>query len=235
MAEPGRLVAAALVVVGVILCLAFSPLRDEPIREKRDFPVTRIVNERAWFQEFLLLHLNFRPVQWQAYGLYGDGKAARAQNRRVVLYNNVGMFAWGAGPDIHVVDEMALTDPLLARIPFAYRDDWRTGHLPRPVPDGYLQSLEQGRNVIRDPCIAEYFARLDAVVRGPLFTADRWAAILSLNLPGGMTVRACPERIAAPPPVVPAVEQPQVAAEPARPALPGGSSGPPPQPVQPAP
>lgn len=232
--EPGRLSAATLVVVGVILCLAFSPLRDEPVREKRDFPVTRIVNERAWFQEFLLLHLNIRPVQWQAYGLYGDGKTARAQQRRVVLYNNVGMYAWGAGPDIHVVDEMALTDPLLARIPFAYRDDWRTGHLPRVVPDGYLESLEKGRNLIRDPCIAEYFARLDAVVRGPLFTAERWAAILTLNLPGGMTVRACPERIAAPPappPAVPAAEPPQVPAEPARPELSGGSSGPPARPA----
>jgi len=214
LSDAARLRAATLAVAGVILCLAFSPLRDEPIREKRDFPVTRIVNERAWFQEFLLLYLNFRPVQWQAYGLYADGRNARGQNRRVVLYNNVGMFAWGAGPGIHVVDEMALTDPLIARIPFAYRDDWRTGHLPRPIPDGYLETLETGRNVIRDPCIAEYFEQLDRVVRGPLFTLERWVSILSLNMPGGMTVHACPDRI----PVQP--RPPPVAVEPA-PAAPG--------------
>lgn len=220
---PGRLRAAALSVAGIVACLAFSPLRDEPIREKRDFPSTRIVNERAWFQEHLLLHLNLRPVQWQAYGLYNDGKAARAQHRRVVLYNNVGMFAWGAGPDIHVVDDMALTDPLLARIPFAYRDDWRTGHLPRAIPDGYLDSLESGRNVIRDPCIAHYFELLNSVVRGPLFSAERWAAILLLNLPGGMTVNACPDRI----PVLSSPPQPVLPPEPSPPTepMPSAQSG----------
>src|SRR5512133_1044314 len=179
-----------------IASVAFSPLRDDPLREKRDFPVTRIVNERAWFQDHLALLVNFRPVQWKAYGLYGEGKAAQARGRRVVLFNNVGMFAWGAGPRIHVVDDMALTDPLLARIPFGYRDDWRTGHLPRNIPDGYLDSLERGQNVIRDPCIASYFEHLNRIVRGPLFSLDRWGSIVMLNLPGGMTVRACPERIA---------------------------------------
>lgn len=177
-----------------IASVAFSPFRDDPVREKRDFPVTRIVNERAWFQEHLGLLVNFRPVQWKAYGLYGEGRAAQSRGHRVVLFNNVGMFAWGAGPGIHVVDDMALTDPLLARIPFAYREDWRTGHLPRNIPEGYLDSLEQGQNVIRDPCIAEYFEHLNRIVRGPLFSMDRWSSIVMLNLPGGMTVRACPER-----------------------------------------
>lgn len=213
LAESVRMRSAVIALGGTIACLAFSPLRDDPIREKRDFPVTRIVNERSWFQEHLALFVNLRPVQWKGYGLYAEGKAVREKHRRVVLFNNVGMFAWGAGPDIHVVDDMALTDPLLARIPFEYREDWRTGHLPRAIPEGYLDSLESGRNVIRDPCISEYFDRLDGIVRGPLFTAERWAAIITLNLPGGMTVKACPDRIpvpeaALPPSPIPPVQTP---------------------------
>ncbi|HEY5960074.1 MAG TPA: hypothetical protein VIV60_26155 [Polyangiaceae bacterium] len=190
--------AVLLGLAALVACLAFSPLRDDPIREKRDFPVTRIVNERAWFQEHLAMWVNLRPVQWKAYGLYGEGVNARNQHRRVVLFNNVGMFAWGAGPNLHVVDDMALTDPLLARIPFEYREDWRTGHLPRAIPDGYLDSLETGQNVIRDPCIAEAFNLISQVVRGPLLSSERFAAIVALNLPGGMTVKACPDRIPSP-------------------------------------
>jgi hypothetical protein len=59
-------------------------------------------------------------------------------------------------------------------------------------------------------------------VRGPLFSAERWDAIVTLNLPGGMTVTACPDRIpvkAVPPQPAPQAQPPtEVAPPPTQPA-----------------
>ncbi len=191
-ADTARLRVLALGLLGVVFSLSFSPFRDERALEPREFPTSRIVNERAWYHEHLLLGSNVRPVTWRDGALYKDGVLAREEKRRVVTAGNIGMFSMGAGPGVQVVDEFALTDPLLARIPFLYDANWRTGHLGRPVPAGYLKTLETGQNVIVDPCIARYYDQLGLVIRGPLFTRARWRAIWRLNSPGGLTVRACP-------------------------------------------
>jgi arabinofuranosyltransferase len=178
----------------VLVTLPFSPWREDRSEPKREFPAHRVVDERGWYREHLTLALNLRPTLWKEYGLYGDGRAARERKESVVVFNNIGMFSWGAGPETHVVDELALTDPLLARLPFEYRPDWRPGHLPRPIPEGYVRTLREGRNVIEDPCIHAYYDKLRAIVRGPLFSAERFGALLALNLPGGATIQACPRK-----------------------------------------
>ncbi|HET9958939.1 MAG TPA: hypothetical protein VFQ61_30825 [Polyangiaceae bacterium] len=178
----------------LIMSLTFSPFRLEKETEKRDFPYTRIVNERSWYQDHLLLPMNVRPTAWREDGLFTSGVEARQRKERVAVVGNIGLFGLGAGPDVHVLDPLALTDPLLARIPFKYDRGWRTGHLGRDVPEGYVKSLEEGRNLIEDRCLAEYYDRLNQVIRGPLFTRERWEAIIALNSPGGVTVRPCPQK-----------------------------------------
>ncbi len=187
-----RLWVAAASVMGIVLSLSFSPFRDDSLREKREIPLNRIVNERAWYQEHLSLLVNLRPVTWRTDGLYLDGWHVREQHQRVTVFGNIGMYSWGAGPEVHVVDNQALTDPLLARIPFSYSSDWRTGHLGREVPSGYVETIEQGRNRLTDPCLARYYTELSQIIHGPLFTWARWKAIAALNIPGGITVRSCP-------------------------------------------
>ena len=108
-----------------------------------------------------------------------------------MVFPNIGIFGIGAGPSVHVVDPEALTDPLLARIPYDYNPGWRPGHFQRPIPAGYVISV-LGINRIRDKCIASYYDKLHRIVSGPLFTAERWKAIVELNMPSGMTVRPCP-------------------------------------------
>jgi arabinofuranosyltransferase len=177
----------------VALALPFSPFHPD-VRSKREFPAHRIVDERNWYSDELMLSENLHPKQWHKNGLFIDGRTARDRGERVVVINDAGMFAWGAGPTVHVVDDMALTDPLLARVPFEYREDWRAGHFPRKVPQGYVLSLILGKSHMGDPCLGAYFEKLQKVVTGPLFTVDRWKAIFELNLPGGATVLPCPER-----------------------------------------
>lgn len=81
-----------------------------------------------------------------------------ARNQRVVVTDRIGLFAFVSGTRSHVVDPLGRTDPLLARLPpltcCAPRGN------ARAIPDGYVETLETGRNVIRDSRIAEMYQRL---------------------------------------------------------------------------
>lgn len=87
------------------------------------------------------------------------------------------------GPYIHLLDECALADPLLARLPAVFNPDWRTGHYRRMIPDGYRESLETSTNQLRDPGLRRFYDRLQLITRSDrLFTRARLAAIIAMNL-----------------------------------------------------
>ena len=91
----------------------------------------------------------------------------------------VGLFGYFAGPEVHVVDTLGLGDPLLARLPA--QPKWRAGHFQREIPDGYLKTIETGRNVITDPEVAMTYARLKIITQDPLWSRRRWRAIVAMN------------------------------------------------------
>ena len=87
------------------------------------------------------------------------------------------------GPYIHLLDECALADPLLARLPAIFNPDWRTGHYRRMIPEGYHESLETSTNQLRDPALHHFYDQLRLVTRSDrLFTRERLAAIVAMNL-----------------------------------------------------
>ncbi len=97
----------------------------------------------------------------------------------------VGYFGFAAGPEKHIVDVLALTDPLLARLPALQPTnlrEWRPGHFRRALPDGYLASIASGKNQITDPSIARTYDLVVTVTRGRLLRADRLRAIWAMNL-----------------------------------------------------
>ncbi|MBL9078143.1 MAG: hypothetical protein JNL08_11605 [Planctomycetes bacterium] len=95
----------------------------------------------------------------------------------------IGYSAFAAGPDKYVVDRLALTDPLLARLPLAVAEAFdRPGHVKRELPAGYLASIETDSNRIEDPDLHAYYDRLRLVVRGPLWSWERLQTIVALNL-----------------------------------------------------
>jgi hypothetical protein len=49
------------------------------------------------------------------------------------------------------------------------------------VPDGYLASVITDSNRVRDPRVHALYDVIREVTRGPLFSARRWRAILTLN------------------------------------------------------
>ncbi|WNG44208.1 hypothetical protein F0U60_08890 [Archangium minus] len=141
-----------------------------------------ITDERAVYAEGAGLR-HWRPGrEWPAYYFCTEGREDRANypDGAVLPAYSIGMKGFCAGPAFHYVDIYALADPLLART-VRPRRYWRIGHFDRDVPAGYLETLRTGRNVMEDPALAEYLDKLLLVVRGPLFTRERWHAIWELN------------------------------------------------------
>lgn len=87
------------------------------------------------------------------------------------------VYQWG--PNVHVVDRNGLVDALIARIP--HTESRRPGHFWRVIPDGYLESLESGENLIADPDLAVYYDHLSPVIHGPVFSRDRLREIWRFN------------------------------------------------------
>jgi arabinofuranosyltransferase len=109
----------------------------------------------------------------------------------------MGFVGYFAGPDVHLVDPMGLTDPLLARLPIWFEGhvltpqkaippelEWRIGHFVRPLPEGYLETLETGENRLASKALASYWDELARITRGELWSGERLSTILRWNLRG---------------------------------------------------
>jgi arabinofuranosyltransferase len=107
-------------------------------------------------------------------------KAYAGDKRTVSRAVAAGMRSFFAGPSSYVIDEAALADAFLARVPFD-GTRWRPGHVSRASVDGYYESLVQQANVIKDPEYAKLYDKINIVTKGPLFSSERWKAIWELN------------------------------------------------------
>ncbi|MFN5059374.1 MAG: hypothetical protein ACK5GU_05565 [Chloroflexota bacterium] len=105
-----------------------------------------------------------------------------AQSARTITAPTVGALGLAVGPGVHVIDELALGDPLLARLPAVYNPAWRIGHFYRTIPAGYVESIERGQNYISDPQLAQYYDALHLIVSGPVFDGERLRTIVAFNL-----------------------------------------------------
>jgi arabinofuranosyltransferase len=116
-----------------------------------------------------------------------EGISFRSGPEKVTVQGSIGAYGLFAGPDKHLVDRNALSDPLLARLPVSPRlyFEFYSGHFFRDIPDGYLQSLESGRNQIADPLLHAYYDRLGHVLHDPLFSGARLRSIWYLNAGAG--------------------------------------------------
>jgi arabinofuranosyltransferase len=126
-----------------------------------------------------------RPEPRKSY-LPHFGIRLREQGRRVVVENCIGQVGYHAGPTVHILDNYALADPLLARLPVPGGRILRIGHFRRDVPAGYEETLLSGRNQIRDRRLAAFYDELCLLTRAPLLASGRLRAILRLNLYRGL-------------------------------------------------
>jgi arabinofuranosyltransferase len=110
------------------------------------------------------------------------GIQLQREGTRVSVQDTIGFHGYFAGPQVHIVDRLALADPLLARLPVPDPAEWRIGHFYREIPAGYLESLPDRENRIVDPRLADFYDRLRLITRGNLYDPLRLQAILKMNL-----------------------------------------------------
>lgn len=199
---------AAVAMMAISISVPESPLRvwtPEPlVPEMFALPQYHgIIDERRFYFPFTGLwavvaegrHPSEQP--WSAAGVQVHGTVG------VMVYDSVGLLGYHAGPSLHLIDRVALADPLLARQPAL--PGWRIGHFARTVPRGYEESILACQrhvfpdkvvgpttesclawpidtNRLADPALAREYELLRQVTQAPLFSADRLRAIVRLNL-----------------------------------------------------
>ena len=143
-----------------------------------------IADERGWyFQSTGLLNAD-RTKQMPNHKWVDDGKRIRLEKKTYAAVSCVGFTGYFAGPDVHICDGYALTDPLLARLPTCNQRNWRIGHFSRYSPWGYTQSLKDNKNLIADSSLKVYYDKLLLITRGELFDFKRWETIWNMNMGG---------------------------------------------------
>ena len=129
------------------------------------------------------------PLAFEIFRRMPDNEMARearslhASPERVLVHPWIGEVGFYAGPTKYIIDPNGLSDPLMARLPIPpsfYFEFW-VSHFTREVPAGYVDSRREGRNLIEDPIIHDYFDKLLRVTTGPVFSFARLKDIVNLN------------------------------------------------------
>ncbi len=110
------------------------------------------------------------------------GKEWRQNGSSVRMAGAIGANGYYAGPQIYIVDNLALPDALLARMPARYQANWMIGHYPRTLPEGYIESIESGENAIADAKLAHFSDKLAVITKGPIWRRERLIEIARMNL-----------------------------------------------------
>jgi len=184
-------------VLSIIVLLGFSS-RTNPILKTKKYGLlpkdsvlvidkNGIADEQMfYFQSTSLLcfRKNETPpytISFNKIDLKQIGEKFREQGSTLCFQAVIGFLGYFSGPQTHIVDILALADPLLARQPIEDINEWRIGHFKRAVPDGYLLSIQTGRNMIKDRKTARLYEKIKTITQGPLFSFKRIKAILYLN------------------------------------------------------
>jgi arabinofuranosyltransferase len=96
----------------------------------------------------------------------------------VVSAEAIGMRGYYGGPMVHVVDEVALADAFLARLPATPGS--RVGHYVRSLPPGYAETIINPLPTTDAEVLRPLLNDILLATRAPLFAEGRWGAIWRL-------------------------------------------------------
>jgi arabinofuranosyltransferase len=169
--------AVAFVVLGLVSIRA--PLLSDSRYSEPAGKKNGIADERAfYFRKNSLVFASMVSFQNPEWG----GRRPPGEQR---VMNTCGLMGEGGldwGPHYYMLDECALADPLLARLPAVFKEEWRPGHFRRWVPHGYREGLVAGVNQIAHPQLREFYDHLSIITRSPdLWSAERLRAIWMMN------------------------------------------------------
>lgn len=136
-----------------------------------------IADERAYYFAATGLRNAFGPEPMPRHPWAEAGRALRGRGPTLVLDPNLGFRGYLGGPQVHLIDQYGLADPLIARLPAVHDPRNRPGHHARLVPPGYLEHRARGARSLRDPAVARLDERLRIMTRGPVWSLQRFAEI----------------------------------------------------------
>lgn len=140
-----------------------------------------IADERVGYYRFSNLLLFSRREALTLHPFVEYGLRLKQDQTKVAIFSGIGMTGYFAGPNVHIVDELALGDPLLSHLKPSDPTDWNIAHFKRAIPNGYIETIASGTNQIADPNLAVYYEKLHLITSGDLWTAARWDAIWKIN------------------------------------------------------
>ncbi len=187
----GFSVKTGITALGIIILLGcispYNPWKSNAWYKNRLFDEHGICDERGFYYPLLgWLRVpagqNYAAYPPHPFHLYiNQGKQYRRQAVPVIMHNSVGLLGYHAGPRVHVIDQYALCDPLLARLP-AVAGNQRIGHFKRKIPGGYMESLRTKENRLTDNQLAIYHNKLKNITQGKIFRWVRLKDIIKMNL-----------------------------------------------------
>ena len=130
-----------------------------------------IINEKAFWADFTAEKLgrSHRHSELNLLDAYIDDSSG------ISIHITAGFTAFSQAPGLHLIDVFGLTNGLISRMPAFRLNSWRTGHIFRLFPKGYLE------NRIENKQIADYAEKIKTVVSDDLFSVRRFKAIWDVN------------------------------------------------------
>lgn len=204
----GRFLSAALLVAVGLLLRAFAGLRlseslfllvfvillgfssptptltsvdNDSLQTRRVSPTVQVNDERSfYFQSAGLLY--DKPNTLEPFHEWAiKGQQLRNSGQKVYIFDHVGFYGYFAGPGVYLIDELAITDPLLSHLAPIPDISRAAGHYKRALPEGYVDSVRKKQNLIADPDLARYYDKILQITRGDIWSWDRFVAIWQVN------------------------------------------------------
>jgi arabinofuranosyltransferase len=143
---------------------------------------TRKMSQHAWMYPITGWRSPQRVADFHNLPWGEQGLKARAEKHAVVAKCAVGLYGFNAGPSVHIIDPLAITDGFLSRLPS--KKPSYPGHFERALPHGYVESVLSGRNELADASLRALYEKTQLLSRAPLLDAARLQAIWTLNTGG---------------------------------------------------
>jgi arabinofuranosyltransferase len=136
-----------------------------------------IVNEQNYYKN---THLLFSKTPYTDHLWVQWGRELKKENSKEIKttrFSNVGMFGYFGGSRPRIIDDNALTDAFIARLPAI--PGARVGHFARILPAGYFEARRTGDYSQMDPAFKDKALQIKAITQLPIFSKERWQAMRS--------------------------------------------------------
>ncbi|MEM8889295.1 MAG: hypothetical protein AAGD28_15060 [Bacteroidota bacterium] len=151
------------------------------VKENQAETTHGILDERAFYFQKSGLIATKKEARPSGY-LVDMGHEINQHRGKFFIAGALGMLSYFAGPEKHIIDSYALTDPFLAQLPNVYQSDWRPGHNKRLIPKGLIESYTSGRNMLENPKLKELYGKIKIITQDAIWSWDRFQTIVDMNL-----------------------------------------------------